>query len=1134
MKNALLLLILFFTLSILSTKSDAKDLSEYGMIGGVSEEGIIKIDLPLPVVENELKGLLLGNDSLVKNLDFLKIDPIKRTLAIKGDLELPESILLTLEEKAGDSIRKLHSFNITITFPSAALLSASSYVQFRINKFVLDGVDYTKGFHIISRIVPALLVNRSLINYFIDETKAPTDFRDSDLSLKIKNFIDSKAFKFRDDTISVRFKLSEFTDLKRFSYLEDLRLWHFSPILIKGTKDKVAFRIEAGLGKPGPNWIAAAKERQNDDASSLKEVRAAYYEKFSYNKNIETELKNEISQKVKDLGLTSIKDRFKNEIDDVISTITQRGRKFLSAEEELFVSDPQLAFFQFKKEATEFIQTSLFKIKQRKMLDEQMYDGGVNSSKLPLATKRFSQNAINQFTNFFRDFEFDNVPLFESLNVVLAPQLPGVIIRGEVNLNINTLFEMGLEGEGINFAGPKIGFDEKTYGNSLPFELSLYTYMQDMSVVELDIKGATIGSGNNRVILANNQKNGDFLAEFTKMAIVNILKTYLISDPLATTATVQKPLSPQEQRAILFKKIEDFKEKFLSLSPKSLDKELEDLITLKALELNNPFNETPAQVASAEIVEFFNNILDYDRSSGRMIIRLDSKIFSEKILNTDNEIAIWNFEPIFDKKMDKTFLELSVGDGVRSKKYLDYLENRQENIDSQNFTGTSGNIKNEGIIDYNLKIDLNSFELLINKILQDSINPQIEKITSDLSKVEEGDFSYLEDLTLNTADNESLALRFTLTSVEKKKKNILRRIFSNGENFEIVKNRSTVNAKIKLSAVNKNLFEAAILKKNPSEVFLGSTLIKLDLEAIGRTIENPGILGKVMNKMIGDVNLNNTFLGLNLKSLILKIAGPFLNKSGKENENTVLGGFHLNNYAKIFTHEKEILIQLNPRFAGPVWDFYIAQNMTQNERKIGLQVNRKTNEVSFDFKSAFVMSTVDKIELYKIMKEANEIRNNFKEQLTRQSILFLYDKLFYNSDASKRSLYHRFTKVLSNYDDLVMLGQLSNEELDLRGLNYTSAGAELMHVAITAKALHDVINDFSRRNDYAEASYETQMIDTKNELNKKYIQPMTKLYEDQYSKNNLKIIKKKVTDWNYLVYPDAAFAQKAYEYIKLK
>jgi len=57
------------------------------------------------------------------------------------------------------------------------------------------------------------------------------------------------------------------------------------------------------------------------------------------------------------------------------------------------------------------------------------------------------------------------------------------------------------------------------------------------------------------------------------------------------------------------------------------------------------------------------------------------------------------------------------------------------------------------------------------------------------------------------------------------------------------------------------------------------------------------------------------------------------------------------------------------------------------------------------------------------------------------------------------------------------------------------------------------------------------MEEIEKELTQKYIIPMKNKYAASFEKNNDKIVSKKITDWNYLIFPDAIFAQKAFEYI---
>jgi hypothetical protein len=1146
MRNLLVLLSFIWSVSILCTQVQAKDYEDLGMNNGRSEEGIIKVDLPLPIVKHEITSLLTANGSMIKEVSRFDIDPVKRVLFIDGKLIMPDSLLLTMEETAGDKLMNEHSFSFAIGLPSPSLLSVSRYVQFKIHRFQLDGIDYTKGFNIISRVVPALLSNRSLINYFMDESKAPTDFSDQDLSFMIKNFMDSGVIRFRDNTISIKFNLKNFTDLKRFAYLEELRLWHFSPVLMKGTKDKYAFRIEAGLGKPGKNWVKAAKERQTDDSESIQDSLEAKYKQFAYSSAVSNKLKTLVDTMVSETGIYNWSTREKVEIEEIKGTLSLKATNSLTKKNVDFIADPEESHQRFFKLSKEYAQNAIFDLKRRHVLDVANRNGGRQGMEMPFAKKRLSQKAVNQFTNFFRDFEFDNEQLFSRLDVILAPQFPGVVIRGDVNLNINTLFEMGLEGSGIDFSGPRLRFDDKTYGKSLPFELSLYTYMRDNGVLELDIRNATLGDKFNKVVLTPHNQKGEFLEEFTKMAIVNVLKTYLMSDPLSSTAP-EETETPEERRKKLYQKITQYRDKFLSNSKfgnKSLSSNnILDLLKIKEFDLNNPFNETPAQIAEEEVVEFFNKLIGYDRESGRVQIYLDPSVFSEKIFYADNKVQLWNFEPIYDKLMDKTYLELAIGNDTRSTKYLEHLYSRKEKKDSEVFVGTTGIKANEGPIDYNLKLDLREFEATVNAILVGSLAEQNKMLKSTLSQNKESETTILEDLTLKSEKDNTLSLKITMNKTIKKKKNFLARgidrVFRGDKNkYKVETERSSVTATIYLESVALDKYKSAIIKKSPNEVFLGDSLIKLDLHAIGMKTENPGLFQAAMNLMIGNVNMKSGIVGKNLKRLILKIAGPFLNERGNKNGNTTLGGIHLNKYAKVYTHKSEILLQVNPRFSGPVWDFVLLTNKKHKGRKIGLNIDKQTNILNLDFVSAFTPSTVDKIELYKIMKESIDITkraNETRNLESTQDLLSIYDDLFYNSDKTKKSIFHRFVDVVNNYEELSMIGlqdqniEFSNEN----GYNFTSAGAELMHIVVTAQSIVTAIDQVSGlRVPNQSLKYERQMKDIKDKLINQFINPLTKVYGEKYKKNNERILRKDVTDWNHLVYPDALFSHKIYEYLE--
>ncbi len=1128
------LLVILLTVTIFSTQVQAKPMhsgpinsradEEWG-----NEEALVSLKWPLKFLRYDLQDLLVGDGKgSFKEISKIDLDPINRTFHLDATVNIPDSMLLSMEDKAGDKLLNEHSISLVLGFPPYV---RGQYVELTIEKFVLDDVDYTNGMHIVTNVTAALLRNRSLLNYFMADDKAPTDYSDEDLSKTIKDLFDNEDIVLKDNRVRLRFNFMKLSGLTRYRDLENLQVWYIGPKKLKGTKQGASFLIEGGIGNPSLSYIKGMKEEGKVAADELKKLREAEYKTYAFSADTELRLSKMHSRLLEETGIYNWNDRERMIINEILKTSITKARKALSLKDLYFIDEPQLANIKFFEQAGEFLRVSIADLKLRHAVDWETRNGGRKGSEMPFVSSRISQNAVSQFTNFFRDFKLiDKEPLFKELNVVLAPHLPGIILRGRVNLELNSLFEMGLEGEGIDFNNPDIRLDSKTYGNSVPFEISLYTYMRDKGVLELDIKDATLGSGKNSVLLTPKTDKGYFLEEFTKLATANILKTYLISDPLATKED-EVVVDEAEVKRKLIEKLENFKNNFQLAQTVKTE---EEIIAVKKLDLQSPFNSIPEEMTEENLVEFFNNILGIDRRTGRLQINLDPTILSEKILYAQNNVQVWNIEPIFDKLMDKTYIDLAIGHGVRTKDFLSNIYNRPEKKDSLNFVGTSGDFNNEGPTDYSFKINLREFESMVNSILTASIAPQVKEAKAQLASLEEGSVNILEDLTVRSQGDNQLYLSIALNQVEKKKRwfgaRIVNNIFGNEDkNYVIENNRSSISARIKLHAVPLKDYKSDLIAKNQDEIFLGNTLLKIELESIGRTAKNPGLFGSVLNAMIGDVNLKNGIVGSNLKKLVLKIAGPMLNPTDERNGNATLAGFALNNYLKVFTTKKDILLQLNPRLAGPVWDLLLVQDQDFKGRKIGIGVDYPSETINFDFKMVFNPSTVDKHELYLIMKEASEISQSVKDGKIKSTADFLkvYDRLFYNSDITKLSLKHRLIKVIDSYNALSVL----NEE-ETHADNYSTTGAELMQIATAAKVLRDALTRVSDlKQPKGISTYANNAHRVLAELDERFIGPYYRLYNKRYKENNLKIINAQITDWTLYILPDALFAQKAFEFL---
>lgn len=1080
------------------------------------------IDYSIADMRHDFETLTKG--SPIKSFSKIDMNPIDRTLHLDGVIEFPKSLMVKLDGLTDFTNRTDHQFSIILGF---SLYNPSKRISIHVKKFELDKIDYSKGASIIANIVPAILANRSFINYFMDSSKVPTDYSEKDTSAMIKRFLDEKIIEFRNERLHIELNLKNFSKFEWYGNEGNYRVWQSSPVYLEKTKESSAFRIALGCTKYNDDFKnLVRKEYSKGKKEFLAYKENQYLDHEWKNKNIQEFIAVRTQHIIDNIGIQNWTKKETLEIESLKNHVQSRMREALDRKNSYFQDEPERAFARFVKESDDYTKSFMLDLKLNHVLRNEYLSVGRSGNDMPFSIQRFSQNSVNQFTNFFRDFEFDKMQLFPELNVVINPSLPGVSLRGVINMDINTLIELGLSDSGIDFSA-QIGFDPDTYKSGLPFEMSLKTeMMKENSTLGLDIQSVFIGKGAHKIRLDPQGDNGDFLVELTKMAAVNILKSFMMSE----AADTGEEVDANKLREALFSKIQKYRSKFLN-KDQSAESLIDQLIKVKEFDLNNPFNETPAKVAEGKLTAFFKNIIGYDHETGRITVNLTPRNFSEKIFYAKNNIHLWSLTPIFMKDHEKTFFEVAVGDNEVTKSYKNYLQTRDIAIESQTFSSNGGNIHDESKVDYHLKLDLPQFKEMINSILTASLEPHRNQIMDNLDDVEEGSFQMLEDLVITAHEDNVLSLTIKMNQVKKTKNGSFKKFFGkiigrNYNDFNIENKRSSVEVKIQISAVNANHYKEEILEISPNEVFLGDTFLKVDLLTAGMKQENPGLFGQMMNGLIGEINVTNS----SLKKLVLKMIGGVLNPSDeKVNGNTVLGGVHLNKFAKIYTYTGEIFIQLNPRLAGPVWDFYMVSNdKTQSGKDIGINIDHQKQSISFDFTSAFNPSTVDKIKLYEILKEANNLTKSLDDKKLYSDLesLELFNKVFYDSD---ESLHHKFIQTINQYDALAYLHELK----PYRAYEFTSSGAELMHVAASAYALHHLMDKletmvFNLRND----SYVDQMRELKEELRKKYIEPNMEFYESYFHQNNKTMIKKDITDWNHLVYPDALFAEKIFEYIK--
>lgn len=1115
------------------------------------EEALVVVNLPIELVKRELTAILLHKDSPIKKIDRLDFDPINRLIMLEGDIVVPADIMLDLTDLAGGDVEARHKFKTVISLPSSKMLAMTRWFQIKIQEFKLDGLDWKPSLHVLGQFSSVLISNTSFYNYMLD-VKPEMEVNESDPVIMVRDLIQKKGVRFRGETISFKLDLKSFADFSRFAEITDLRLWQFSPVLLRGSNQMV-FRMEAGLGKPGKAWVEDIAARNEHDERTLQEVREQFYVELGNSKKVTEELEKFLDDSRKQMNLMSLSSRYEQEVRDLRVFLGSKVRAALDKKNPEFLSDPEYVNESIKQEGKEYIIAGLSDIKRRKMLEQNMANGGRASKDRPFLQKRISQKTLSQAVRFFRDFEFEGDNMFPVLDVYLNPALPGIVMKGIMNLDMNWVLAMGLEGAPVDFGNMPIHFADDLYGAGIPFETAIRLSVEDGGWLGLDVKTVSLFKGSQKMVFSNYQDHGQFIINFVKMAIVNTLATTLIEQPIPPTADAGEEGETTDSYLVLRENINRQNTAYASLFSGD-DIGLEALINVAKVDIeNNPFLKTGQDFVEGKTELFFKELVKFDEASGLIKFKMDPRVVSESILSSPNDVQVWNVESLFDKDMDETYLDLALGNKTRSSSYVQEIFNRKERRDSENFVGTRDE---GGIVDLGIKMDLGSFEKLINSILSDAYTQQSKTVESQLKRDVESEHYMIRDVHIKAAQNGLLELNATMTHVKKSERGALNPARWFGERWPIKRKTIGVKAQIGISVDRLAKYQRG-LKLAPNEVFFGDELLKVDLYNAKFTMSgDTGIVDKMLLLAVGNLDFKKSSLAKKVKVLVLRALRGFLNSEDpQKNGNTELGGVKINMYAKLLTHDEEILIQLNPHVLGTAFDVKILANQNFHGRDVGFVVAKDQNTLSIDFQTVGNMAAVDKGELYQIMAKAKKIMEPYymeadkDEFLKKLKDLTLFDQFLYNSDYKKMSLYHRFIHVLSQYDGVIKnthpdhtvaqnianaIGRdLEMPQPNLGSREITASGVELMYFLSSAMVLKGhldlLINKIREFGVQDEVPYFADFVKRAEDFEKRFIVPLLNQYEVSYREHNEKIIQKGPTDWNHTYYPDARFSDAVYK-----
>ncbi len=1125
--------------------------------GQISEEGLVRLTLPSVLIEQALRDNLVANESnpdrYLKEISRFELDPIQKLLILEGLALIPQGIVNDMDAIAGGKVFTAeHKFRLIIELPSAQKLSITRFFVLKIVELNVGGLDYTSGVSRIGQFLASMLTQTSFMDWILKDPEAPMPDASADenrLSMQISHLFDSKTIMIRNQSIYLKLDFSQIQALSAYASLESFRLWNAVPVLLKGT-NMSALQIEAGLGIPGENWFKAIAARGEGDAQSVENAQAELYEQLGDVVALSKEIYTYTNVTKTQLNFPIWKDIQERDLVNLKKEVSRKVREGLSLENPIFKANPQWGYDNTKEEVKSFALSRLLEMKREALAEAMILGGGVKGGQKPLLSQRVSQRAIKQGVRFARDFDFENEQLFAELEVVLAPQIPGVILRGMMNVDMNTFMELGLEGEGIDWGNRPWRLAEDRWNKALPFELSLRLHMFDNGEIGFDIRNFSVLKGSEKLNLSKNSGHGHLMVTWTKMAIVEALTTLAMQGPSEALPENQDSQNQDEDKYFkeTISKIHKQVYAYSTSQRGSLDES--KLLTMAEIDIaKNPFNQVGSEQVATKVRYLFEEIVRFDENTELLLFKVDPRLVAEKIYHSENNLQVWNLETIFDQGLNQTYVEASVGVGQRSKDYINDLYTREEKINSENFVSIDES-KPVAPSDLITKMRFSYFENFLNKIFADASNIQLQEARSALKDDREQSYNLVRDLNIGATEDGRLKLGITFQMIEKVKKGALARLFSS--DYKVTEKTAHISAIINLSVKSLEKYKSE-LTLAPKEVFFGEEVLSIDLENVGLKLSgDTGILDKAINLVAGGIDFKNSSIAKKAKVIVLHFLKSYLHSTDASvNGNVELAGVKINRFAKLLAHKEELLIQLNPHIMSAAFDVRSVVNDDFNGKEVGIVVSKANDSISFHFSTSGNMAAVDKGELLNIMKDSKELFDSIinGEKFSKEELLFLYDKSLYNSDYKKLSLYHRLNRVLRNYagvNDLVkpdtavvdainaqIFTDFSIESGEFNSRFLSGSGVEVMYFVSAAYFLKSGLDKVIEKIEELglDTPYLMDMKFKSQQLAERFIDPLMSIYSSKFAENNSNILSKGPTDWNYTYYSDALYCHNVFSIV---
>jgi hypothetical protein len=1103
---------------------------------------------------------------VISNIEHFYMDPVTRIFNIKLTAKYPIDKLLDYTVTQKTEMSDEHIIEMGFRFSKSKNLYKSRYVGLQLTKFKIDQDDYLNQFELVLAVIQTILANSRLTDYLLIQgrDKLPND----DMVALVTEAFDKNVIRVFPTTKKINLKL----DLRMISKIspfiemyEDLNLWRLSPSILKirdeGTyyKDElspedVAFTLTVGEGKPDKSYSEKQAKNMSDDKRSLEEVRSDLYETYSNIENIranaqifksqvmrgeDTPFKRLLEKRISLEGtkgkqiVEGLRKKYNSDLDDVLKNIESKAKSTLSLDNDHFIAAPEYEYGEFLNEMKASIRSQISELGRKFEIDYNILQKGKHFSKdKPMLVKRVSQSFINHALNAAVDIDIEGTQIIDNLNVWLMPHKNGVALKGKSNIPFKFLKakeNLGLDLESMDLKKHIVP------GNSgIPFEIFLTLKMGDEGKLGLDLESLKFEVGGVDQTFTRKSQNQRFLFDFAKLYLANTLSSMEID--------LNETTDPNEAKRMEAKQVL----KYLEELKNAYNKEplVENVIVSDFL--INPFNTAGIEHIQKKKKILLGSLIEFNESNQLFELNIDPKVVIDKVNNVSHNLQIWDIAPVMSSELNNTFLEFSIGHGKRSKDFIHEQYSRNGVAENAQHTGIYYDLgKERASVDLLMSLNFEYIEKFTNSFLSDMVKMNHTNIKKQAEESPGDTFYEVSDIALDITENKTFKLAVKVSSA----KYGLQAAFWRGRKTTV--DTHTIHTELDLQSTKYT-------PKNTSIQDLVYYPSAIKVNPLNARIAPGSSNGFMSRALTGILNATIRF-GLKnngtVKKLLLKMVNKITGKMYQAKDGKIMG-HEMEKFVRIHTTSNEILLFMNPKVAGPAFNMHLSGD--ENPVSTAIKLDPKEKVMHFSMTAGTGIVKNHKKELISIYRELSIFLKKFEEIKSKKELISLLkgqsfaQKLVHEKSITKRSFYNRLITVLVKYDQILHVTRLGNkvefaEQIRLaqsdtdvsskaQRTRISASGAELIYFAAIGKHMHNklqMVSDKMTKFKLNSKTYGFNYIkEARDILLKNISKPLLKQYKTNNHKINKIIVNNPPSYWTYQVYPNAYFAEEAYNIIK--